>query len=759
MGFRRFVHLVTNDARSTYTLRRIDMSRFFRPPPLVGHIAGAGEEGPALEHGCLPDPTSRFEAPSGSGRPLKGVMDFFLLKTNHRHEAEEGELDLNMVVATDHTGRALIYDPDSLAVRALPRLPERKYIPVSLTAGGALYVFDRIPQLHKKRCCEALTFRRPRGEHEDWSWRALPPPPFVHEPSSHGAPGQIDSYAVAGDGESLCISTRRMGTYSYDIKKRGWTKLGSWALPFSGLAEHVREHGLWFGICSSDDGENTFGAADLRAASGLTPPPLHGSWEDITPPMEGHALGTHVVHLGSSKFCIARFLEAVTSHVSEESTSPVLSVSVGDSHFFTFTGKSKDEARKSIVYNYKHGFSGFAATLNETQAQTLAEFPEVVRVKLNTYHKPHTTQSWDFLGLDYDGPQQQQPQQQEGLLQRAKYGENIIIGVIDSGIWPESRSFDDTGYSPVPARWNGVCQIGHAWNATSCNRKIIGARWYSGGISADVLKMDYNSPRDLTGHGTHVASTIAGSQVWNVSHRGGGLGVGMARGGAPRSRLAIYKVCWVDGSCPEAAILAAIDDAIKDGVDVLSLSLGGSPGEEIFETLHAVLQGISVVFAGGNEGPVPQTVLNAVPWVMTVAASTIDRSFPTQVTLGNNEKLVSWFYDHHYQRMIYLDLNQAFFFFISTQPQIKVSTLAGPPPSTPPQRQTTTSTYASLGRSSAMDATTTPNDDLHICEPFSEQRTQIHARIGPHYHRRPPPTSATQPQGSQSGAFKKGMTP
>lgn len=152
--------------------------------------------------------------------------------------------------------------------------------------------------------------------------------------------------------------------------------------------------------------------------------------------------------------------------------------------------------------------------------------------------------------------------------------------------------------------------------------------------------MEYNSPRDLNGHGTHVASTIAGSQVRNVSHRGGGLGVGMARGGAPWSRLAIYKVCWFDGGCPEAAILAAIDDAIKDGVDVLSLSLGGSPGEEIFGTLHAVLQGISVVLAGGNGGPVPQTVLNAVPWVMTVAASTIDRSFPTLVTLGNNEKLV-----------------------------------------------------------------------------------------------------------------------
>uniref|UniRef100_A0ACD6ADZ6 Uncharacterized protein n=1 Tax=Avena sativa TaxID=4498 RepID=A0ACD6ADZ6_AVESA len=297
----------------------------------------------------------------------------------------------------------------------------------------------------------------------------------------------------------------------------------------------------------------------------------------------------------------------------------------------------------SVFGSYKHGFSGFAALLTESQAETLAKFPEVLSVKPNTYHEAHTTQSWDFLGLNYD----LQPSQQQGLLQKAKYGEDVIIGVIDSGIWPESRSFDDSGYSPVPARWKGICQAGQAWDATSCNRKIIGARWYSGGVSDEELKSDYMSPRDLSGHGTHVASTIAGGQVWNVSHKGGGLGAGVARGGAPRSRLGIYKVCWVGGRCPEVAILAAIDDAIEDGVDVLSLSLGGSAGEEIFGTLHAVLRGISVVFAGGNDGPVPSTVSNAVPWVTTVASSTMDRSFPTVMTLGNNEKLVGQSLHHN----------------------------------------------------------------------------------------------------------------
>ncbi|PNT66317.1 hypothetical protein BRADI_3g10058v3 [Brachypodium distachyon] len=300
---------------------------------------------------------------------------------------------------------------------------------------------------------------------------------------------------------------------------------------------------------------------------------------------------------------------------------------------------SKDEALKSIVYSYKHGFSGFAAMLTKSQAEALAKFREVVSVKANIYHELHTTRSWDFLGLEYNQP----PQQPGGLLQKAKYGEDVIIGVVDTGIWPESRSFDDNGYGPVPARWKGTCQAGQEFKATNCNRKIIGARWYSKGVSEELLRSEYTSPRDMHGHGTHVASTIAGGQVRGVSY--GGLATGVARGGAPRARLAIYKVCWV-GRCTHAAVLAAIDDAIHDGVDVLSLSLGGA-GFEYDGTLHAVQRGISVVFAGGNDGPVPQTVTNAVPWVTTVAASTIDRSFPTLMTLGSDEKLVGQSLHHN----------------------------------------------------------------------------------------------------------------
>ncbi|KQJ94348.1 hypothetical protein BRADI_3g10044v3 [Brachypodium distachyon] len=188
-------------------------------------------------------------------------------------------------------------------------------------------------------------------------------------------------------------------------------------------------------------------------------------------------------------------------------------------------------------------------------------------------------------------------------------GSTAKFAIDVTGIWPESRSFDDVGYGPVPAQWRGTCQTGQEFNATGCKRKIIGAWWFTGGMSDEALKGDYMSLKDLGGHETHVALTIAGSRVPGASY--GGLAAGVARGGAPRARLAIYKVLWGRrGRGSDAVILAAIDHAINDGVDVLSLSLG-SAGTEIVRSLNAVQRGISVVFAAGNDGPVPQTVTNA----------------------------------------------------------------------------------------------------------------------------------------------------
>ncbi|KAH0980256.1 hypothetical protein GBA52_007433 [Prunus armeniaca] len=309
---------------------------------------------------------------------------------------------------------------------------------------------------------------------------------------------------------------------------------------------------------------------------------------------------------------------------------------------------SKELASELMVYSYRHGFSGFAAKLTESQAQKLSELPSVVRVIPNSLHKLQTTRSWDFLGLPSQSP--------SNILHKSSMGDGVIIGVIDSGIWPESKSFNHNGLGPVPSHWKGICESGDRSNATiHCNRKIIGARRFIDGLRKEHgkplnLSAEFLSSRDAHGHGTHTASTAAGSFVTNVSYKG--LGHGTIKGGAPNARLAIYKVCWnvlEDGNalvlrCSSADVLKAFDEALHDGVDVLSLSIGSSiPLEQevhddiAIGSFHAVARGITVVCAAGNHGPLAETVSNTAPWIITVAASTMDRSFPTSITLGNNK--------------------------------------------------------------------------------------------------------------------------
>ncbi|WCJ26664.1 Subtilisin-like protease SBT3.3 [Euphorbia peplus] len=306
---------------------------------------------------------------------------------------------------------------------------------------------------------------------------------------------------------------------------------------------------------------------------------------------------------------------------------------------------SKQLASELMVYSYRHGFSGFAAKLTEFQAKHLAELPGVVKVIPNTLHKLQTTRSWDFLGLPASS--------HANPLPKSSMGDGVIVGVLDTGIWPESKSFGDEGLGPIPSRWKGACKSGGRFNAeVNCNKKVIGAYWYVDGFEAEYGEKlntsggaEFLSPRDANGHGTHTASTAAGAVVGNVSYKG--LGHGTIRGGAPLARLAIYKVCWnvLGGQCSSADILKAFDQAIHDGVDVLSISIGASIPlfSDIDErdgiatgSFHAVAKGITVVCGASNGGPSAQTVQNTAPWILTVAASTMDRAFPTPITLGNN---------------------------------------------------------------------------------------------------------------------------
>ncbi|KAI3959637.1 hypothetical protein MKX01_018136 [Papaver californicum] len=180
----------------------------------------------------------------------------------------------------------------------------------------------------------------------------------------------------------------------------------------------------------------------------------------------------------------------------------------------------------------------------------------------------------------------------------------------------ELASFSDDGFGPPPKKWKGVSDGGHNF---TCNNKLIGARYYEG----------LGSVRDTLGHGTHTASTAAGNIVEGVSFFE--IAKGNARGAVPSARIAAYKVCGSDG-CQSDAILAGFDDAIVDGVDILSVSLGGT-GHPGFDTdpssigsFHAMKKGILTSQSAGNYGPRTQTVSSYAPLLLTVAASKILRT-------------------------------------------------------------------------------------------------------------------------------------
>ncbi|KAK9276300.1 hypothetical protein L1049_005831 [Liquidambar formosana] len=283
-------------------------------------------------------------------------------------------------------------------------------------------------------------------------------------------------------------------------------------------------------------------------------------------------------------------------------------------------------AKESLIYSYGKSFNGFAAKLSDEEVERFSEMEGVVSVLPNRMLQLQTTRSWDFLGFT-----------------KTNYGGctegDVIVALIDTGIWPEAESFSDEGFGPPPVKWKGTCQ---GPNFT-CNNKLIGARYYN---AENIYENDYGitefkSPRDRIGHGTHTASTAAGREVAGASYFG--LAEGVARGGVPNARISIYKVCWWGLGCALADILAAFDDAIADGVDIISVSLGSNDILQYFEdpiaigSFHAMKYGILTSSAAGNSGPSPYTVINYAPWTLTVAASTIDRKFVAQVVLGNGQ--------------------------------------------------------------------------------------------------------------------------
>ncbi|MCO5569566.1 hypothetical protein L7F22_023281 [Adiantum nelumboides] len=291
-----------------------------------------------------------------------------------------------------------------------------------------------------------------------------------------------------------------------------------------------------------------------------------------------------------------------------------------------------DETQHGPIYSYSNVCHGFTAKLTPAQALVVKQMHGVVSVVEDGIMQLQTTRTPEFLGLN----------RVRGVWPASGFGKDVIIGVMDSGIWPERESFNDMMMGPIPARWKGKCESVPGFNSSLCNKKLIGARAYYKGYEAATGPLnetvEYKSPRDSEGHGTHTASTAAGNFVSNASLFGAAMGT--ARGMAPHARIAAYKTCW-KGGCVNSDILAAFEQAIMDGVDILSLSVGGSVLPYFLDPIAigsfgAMEKGILVSASAGNSGPLPQSVGNVSPWLFTVAASTLDRNFPAVVMLSNN---------------------------------------------------------------------------------------------------------------------------
>ena len=289
-----------------------------------------------------------------------------------------------------------------------------------------------------------------------------------------------------------------------------------------------------------------------------------------------------------------------------------------------------------LSHVYENVITGFAVQMTPAEATYMETMPGVVGVFPETVMQLQTTHTPKELGLGM---------QSNGLWNVSNFGDDAIVAILDTGVWPESQSFSDTGYGPIPNRWRGQCVPGDNFTTQNCNKKLIGARYFYQGYEAvvgPINSSEYKSARDGEGHGTHTSSTAAGSPVPGASLFG--LAPGVATGMAPKARIAAYKVCWASG-CFSSDIIAGFDAAVADGVDVISASLGGDPMDYFQDPIAiasfgAVAKGVFVSCAAGNSGPGPGTVSNSAPWITTVGASTVDRSFPVDVILGNGSMTI-----------------------------------------------------------------------------------------------------------------------
>ena len=288
-----------------------------------------------------------------------------------------------------------------------------------------------------------------------------------------------------------------------------------------------------------------------------------------------------------------------------------------------------------VLAQYSRVMNGAALLVSTSKLDALGAVPGVTGVFANEFRQTQTTVSPEFIEADEAWDELGGPE---------NAGEGVVVGVVDTGIWPEHPSFADDGTFPAPPpSWTGTnCDFGSSTPGDApftCNNKLIGATWAMPAYASSglLLPTEFRSARDDNGHGTHTASTAAGNH--GVPATLLGIPRGEVSGIAPRAHVAMYKACG-DLGCFGSDLVLAIDQAVADGVDVINYSIGGGQSDPYTDAdalafLAALDAGVFVATSAGNSGPGPNTVGSPgdAPWITTVGASTTDRFFISEVTV------------------------------------------------------------------------------------------------------------------------------
>lgn len=282
------------------------------------------------------------------------------------------------------------------------------------------------------------------------------------------------------------------------------------------------------------------------------------------------------------------------------------------------------------VYRWTTALNGFAVRLTDPQATRLQQQPGVSGVEANQVRRLSSTSA--------SRPYRQQPRPGPG-----HSGAGTVIGIVDTGIAPGSALFAAApGVADRSGRFVQGCRPGEQWPRETCTDKLVAADWFVSGFGEDRLgSQAILSARDVLGHGTEVASIAAGNSGVAVD---AGTRRGRYRGVAPDASVAAYKACWGapdphDDGCATADLVAAVDRATRDRVDVLNLSVQGAPGHDAVDRalLGAAEAGIVVVTAAGNAGQDAWTSHGS-PWVTTVGGLTATQHAGS-VRLGAHRRL------------------------------------------------------------------------------------------------------------------------